>query len=61
MILPLCMKEKMMRAQPECMIDANERRDVATCDIVGACLMADIPDYVLLRLTKEYKIVEGTQ
>ena len=35
------------------MIDANEKRDVATCGIVGAYLMADMPDFVLVRLTKE--------
>jgi len=35
------------------MIDANEHRDVATCDIVGAYLMADMPYYVLVRLTIE--------
>ena len=31
-------------------IYANERRDVATCDIPGAFLQADNPDFVLMRL-----------
>jgi hypothetical protein len=33
------------------MIDALEQRDVATADIVGAYLNADMDDFVLLRLT----------
>ncbi len=32
------------------MIFANQRRDVATCDIPGAFLQADNPDYVLMPL-----------
>jgi hypothetical protein len=32
------------------MIFAHEGRDVATCDIPGAFLQADNPDYVLMRL-----------
>ena len=31
-------------------ICAHERRDVATCDIPGAFLQADNPDYVLMHL-----------
>jgi hypothetical protein len=31
-------------------IFAHEKRDVATCDIPGAFLQADNPDYVLMRL-----------
>ena len=31
-------------------IYANENRDVATCDIPGAFLQADNPDFVLMRL-----------
>ena len=31
-------------------IYAHENRDVATCDIPGAFLQADNPDYVLMRL-----------
>ena len=35
------------------MIDALERRDVATCDIVGAYLFAEMDEFVLIRLTGE--------
>ena len=35
------------------MIDAKERRDVAIADVVGAYLLADMDDYVLIRLTGE--------
>jgi hypothetical protein len=35
------------------MIDAKERRDVATTDVVGAYLLADMDEYVLLKLTGE--------
>ena len=35
------------------MIDAKERRDVATADVVGAYLLADMDEYVLLKLTGE--------
>ena len=35
------------------LIDATEKRDVATADIVGAYLLADIDDYVLVKLTGE--------
>ena len=31
-------------------IFAHEGRDIATCDIPGAFLQADNPDYVLMRL-----------
>jgi hypothetical protein len=31
-------------------IFANEQRDVATCDIPGAFLQADNPDYILMHL-----------
>ena len=33
------------------MIDAKERRDVATADVVGAYLLADMDEFVLLKLT----------
>ena len=33
-------------------IFAHENRDVATCDIPGAFLQADNPDYVLMHLDK---------
>jgi hypothetical protein len=33
------------------MIDAKERRDVATADVVGAYLLVDMDEYVLLKLT----------
>ena len=32
-------------------IDSAEERDVAVCDVVGAFLKADQPDFVLLRVT----------
>ena len=32
-------------------IDAREGRDVATADVVGVYLLANMNDYVLLRLT----------
>ena len=32
------------------LIDARERRDVATADIVGAYLLTNMKDYVLLRI-----------
>ena len=32
-------------------IDAREGRDVATADVVGVYLLANMKDYVLLRLT----------
>jgi len=35
------------------MIDALEMRDVATCDIVGAYLFANMKDFVLIKLTGE--------
>ena len=35
------------------MIDAKEERDVATADIVGAYLLADMDDYVIIKLTEE--------
>ena len=35
------------------MIDAKERRDVATADVVGAYLLADMDKYLLLKLTGE--------
>jgi hypothetical protein len=35
------------------MVDAKERRDVATADVVGAYLLADMDDFVLLKLTGE--------
>ena len=35
------------------MIDALERRDVATADVAGAYLNADMDDYVLMRLVGE--------
>ena len=35
------------------MIDAKERRDVATADVEGAYLHADIEDFVLLKLVGE--------
>ena len=35
------------------MIDAKEGRDVAIADVVGAYLLANMEDYVLLRLTGE--------
>ncbi len=35
------------------LIDAQERRDVATTDVVGAYLMADMNDFVLVKLTGE--------
>ena len=35
------------------LIDADERRNVPTCDIVGAYLMAEMPDFVLVKLTNE--------
>lgn len=35
------------------LIDAREKRDVATADVVGAYLLADMEDYVLVRLTGE--------
>lgn len=34
-------------------IDAMERRDVATADVAGAYLNADMDDYVLMRLEGE--------
>jgi hypothetical protein len=33
------------------LIDAYERRDVATADVIGAYLHADMPDFVIIRLT----------
>ena len=33
------------------LIDAREERDVATSDVVGAYLLANMKDYVLLKLT----------
>ena len=33
-------------------ISADEGRDVATCDIPGAFLQADNPDYVLMQLDR---------
>jgi hypothetical protein len=33
------------------MVDAYEKRDVATADVVGAYLHASMPDYVLMKLT----------
>ena len=33
------------------MIDAKERWDVATADVVGAYLLADMDEFVLLKLT----------
>jgi len=33
-------------------IDAAESRDVAVCDVAGAFLKADQPDFVLLRVTR---------
>ena len=35
------------------LVDAYERRDVATADVVGAYLMALIDDYILVKLTQE--------
>ena len=35
------------------LIDAHEHRDVATADIVGAYLLADIQDFVLVKITGE--------
>jgi len=35
------------------MIDAKERRDVATADVEGAYLHADMQDFVLFRLVGE--------
>jgi hypothetical protein len=35
------------------MVDAKERRDVATADVVGAYLLADMDEYVLLKLSGE--------
>jgi len=35
------------------MIDAKERRDVATADIEGAYLHADMEEFVLLKLVGE--------
>ena len=35
------------------MIDAFESMDVATADVVGACLMANMDDFVLVKLTGE--------
>ena len=35
------------------MIDAHEKRDVATADVAGAYLHADMPDYVILRFEGE--------
>jgi hypothetical protein len=35
------------------LIDANEKRDVATADVVGAYLHAYMPDFVLIKLTGE--------
>ena len=35
------------------MIDALEKRDVATADVEGAYLHADMPDFVLLKMTGE--------
>jgi hypothetical protein len=35
------------------MINAKERRDVATADVVGAYLLADMDKNVLLKLTGE--------
>jgi hypothetical protein len=35
------------------MIDAKEGRDVAIADVVGAYLLANMEDYVLIRLTGE--------
>jgi hypothetical protein len=35
------------------MIDAKERRDVATADVEGAYLHADIEEFVLLKLVGE--------
>lgn len=34
-------------------IDAHECRDVATADVVGAYLMADINDFVLVKIREE--------
>ena len=34
-------------------IDVSELRDVATCDIVGAYLFANMRDFVLMKLTGE--------
>jgi hypothetical protein len=34
----------------QCTIFAHERQDVASCDITGAFLQADNPDFVLMRL-----------
>ena len=34
----------------QCTIFAHERQDVASCDIPGAFLQADNPDFVLMRL-----------
>jgi hypothetical protein len=40
------------------MVDANERRDVATADVVGAYLLADMDEFVLLKLTgQSFKIM----
>ena len=36
------------------MIDAFERRDVATADVVGAYLLAEMDDFVVLKLTGEW-------
>jgi hypothetical protein len=33
------------------LVDAKERRDVATADVVGAYLNADMNDFTLLKLT----------
>lgn len=35
------------------LVDAHEKRNVATADIVGAYLMAPIDDFILIKLTKE--------
>ena len=35
------------------MIDAFEKRDVATADVVGVYLMANMEDFVLVKLTGE--------
>ena len=33
------------------LIDAGKKRDVATVDVVGACLMADMKDKVIVKMT----------
>ena len=35
------------------LIDARENRDVATADIVGAYLIAEMKDHVIIKLTGE--------